>query len=58
VNICDVFDALTSDRPYRSAYSVREALEIMTRSKDQYDPELFEIFHRKCMEKKINKNSF
>lgn len=58
VNICDVFDALTSDRPYRSAYSVKEALEIMTRSKGQYDPELFEIFYIKCMEKKIKKNSF
>jgi len=58
VNICNVFDALTSDRPYRRAYSVREALEIMEGSREQFDPDLIEIFFKKCAEKKIKKNSF
>jgi HD-GYP domain-containing protein (c-di-GMP phosphodiesterase class II) len=29
VSVADVFDALTSDRPYRTAYLVEEALEIL-----------------------------
>lgn len=44
VSICDVFDALTSDRPYRKAYSMGEALQIMSNSTGQFDPELFSIF--------------
>jgi HD-GYP domain-containing protein (c-di-GMP phosphodiesterase class II) len=31
VAVADVFDALTSDRPYRVAYSVEDALEILTK---------------------------
>jgi putative nucleotidyltransferase with HDIG domain len=57
VNICDVFDALTSDRPYRKAYSVKEALQIMENSKEQYDPELFEVFLSKFADKKIKKGT-
>ncbi len=52
INICDVFDALTSDRPYRKAYSVKESLQIMENSKEQYDPELFEIFFSKFVDLK------
>ena len=44
VNICDIFDALTSDRSYRKAYSVKESLQIMENSMDQYDPELIDLF--------------
>lgn len=54
VNICDVFDALTSDRPYRKAYSVKEALQIMENSKEHYDPELIDIFYSKFTELKRN----
>jgi putative nucleotidyltransferase with HDIG domain len=44
VNICDVFDALTSDRPYRKAYPVEEAIQVMENTKEQFDPELIDIF--------------
>lgn len=57
VNICDVFDALTSDRPYRKAYSVKEALQIMEDAREQYDPELFDIFITKFADNKINKSA-
>ncbi len=39
--ICDVFDALTSPRPYKRAWSVEEAVaEIETRSGTYFDPAL------------------
>jgi putative nucleotidyltransferase with HDIG domain len=44
ISICDVFDALTSDRSYRKAYSTDEAIQVMNKSKGQFDPELFSIF--------------
>ena len=31
LNVCDAFDAMTSDRPYRAAYSVEEAIEELVR---------------------------
>jgi putative nucleotidyltransferase with HDIG domain len=34
--VADVFEALTSDRPYRKAYSVEEALTIMENEGNQY----------------------
>jgi putative nucleotidyltransferase with HDIG domain len=57
VSICDVFDALTSDRPYRKAYSEHEALQIMENSRSQFDPELIDIFFTKYEDKKIIKFS-
>jgi CHASE2 domain-containing sensor protein len=43
--ICDVFDALTSTRPYKGAWSVAEALaEIQRLSGRQFDPKLVEAF--------------
>jgi HD-GYP domain-containing protein (c-di-GMP phosphodiesterase class II) len=37
--VADAFDAMTSDRPYRSAMSVDEALsEVMRCSGTQFDP--------------------
>ena len=43
--IADVFDALTSRRVYRDAYSVEEAIEIMTAERDgHFDPAVFDIF--------------
>ena len=45
VAIADVFDALTTDRPYRGAMSLDEALEIMKAGRGtHFDPELFDIF--------------
>jgi putative nucleotidyltransferase with HDIG domain len=43
--IVDVFDALTSDRVYRKAYSVSEALEVMIgESGTSFDPVLLKCF--------------
>jgi len=47
VCIADVFDALTTDRPYRRAFSVDEALTMMTKDVGaMFDPEIFPRFER------------
>ena len=41
VAVADVFDALTSVRPYKSAWSYQDAVEhLITESGRQFDPEL------------------
>lgn len=43
--ICDVYDALTSDRPYRKGMPANQAYDILlTGSGTQFDPELLRIF--------------
>lgn len=43
--LCDVFDALTSDRPYKKAWTVEEALsEIKQGSGKHFQPELVRLF--------------
>ncbi len=43
--LCDVYDALTSDRPYKAAWSREEALsEIQAQSGRHFDPELVPHF--------------
>ena len=43
--ICDVYDALITDRPYREALPEEEVLRIMTPEKGRsFDPRLFDIF--------------
>jgi putative nucleotidyltransferase with HDIG domain len=43
--VADVFDALTSDRPYRKAFSREDALALMSAQEGRlFDPELFGIF--------------
>ena len=45
VAIADVWDAITSDRPYRKAMSEPEALELIISQKGkQFDPEIVETF--------------
>lgn len=45
--IADVYDALTTDRAYRAAYTPEEALEIMEADSGKiFDPELFPVFRR------------
>jgi HD-GYP domain-containing protein (c-di-GMP phosphodiesterase class II) len=40
-----VYDALTSDTPYRKGYSVDKAIEIMTSMKGKgFDPRIADIF--------------
>jgi putative two-component system response regulator len=43
--IADVYDALVSDRPYKSAFTHDEAIEIITKSSGvQFDPEIVSVF--------------
>lgn len=47
VAICDVFDALTSPRVYKPAYSFEEALEVMREESEvHFDPVIFKIFEK------------
>jgi HD-GYP domain-containing protein (c-di-GMP phosphodiesterase class II) len=43
--VVDVYDALTSDRPYRKAWGKAEALEhIKKESGHHFDPQVVELF--------------
>lgn len=45
VAIADVFDALTSDRPYKKAWTIEDALELIEKEAGQhFDPELARLF--------------
>ncbi len=44
--ICDVYDALTSDRAYKDAWPPQQALAEMQRWKGHFDPELLTAFVR------------
>jgi len=47
IAICDVFDALTTDRAYRSRMPARAAMKIITAGSDQqFDGELVEAFRK------------
>ena len=47
VSICDVFDALTSERPYKKAWSIEEALNYLQEKKGKdFDPELVDKFEK------------
>lgn len=44
-SIADVFDALTNKRPYKPAYPVDQAIEIMREGRaTQFDPDLLDLF--------------
>ncbi len=45
VPICDVFDALTSVRPYKKAWTVEDAVELLKKEKGKhFDPDLVDKF--------------
>ncbi|QYJ80153.1 HD-GYP domain-containing protein [Shewanella acanthi] len=47
VALADVFDALTTERPYKSAWTVEQALDYITeQSGKHFDPDLVELFKR------------
>ncbi len=48
LQIVDVFDALTTERPYKKAFPVAEALQTMKQEvvKGWWDPQIFEQFER------------
>ncbi|CAD0217298.1 HD family phosphohydrolase [Agrobacterium tumefaciens] len=47
--ICDVYDALTSVRPYKRAWSQAEAIETMMSSTGHFDPDLMKAFVSKMV---------
>ena len=50
ISICDVYDAITSDRPYRSAWRPHEAIEyVMGNSGIRFDPDITAAFLKKIM---------
>jgi HD-GYP domain-containing protein (c-di-GMP phosphodiesterase class II) len=46
VRITDTYDALTSDRGYRPAYTHKEAIQIMEGEQRFFDPQVLEIFFK------------
>jgi hypothetical protein len=54
VAVADVFDALTHDRPYKNAWTVREALaEIEANAGTQFDPTVVEALLRIAPEMRV-----
>ena len=46
VAIADVFDALTSDRPYKKAWSIQDAINYLSAERGKhFDPECIDAFH-------------
>lgn len=46
LKICDYYDALISDRPYRSGFLPKDALCIMERNINEFDSVIFSMFQR------------
>lgn len=48
IRICDIFDALTTDRVYKKSLSIQESLKIMDAENEQglYDQKLYSIFKK------------
>jgi cyclic di-GMP phosphodiesterase len=48
LQVVDVYDALTTDRPYKKAFSVTDALQTMTEevAKGWWDPDIFDQFEQ------------
>ncbi|MCD7737232.1 MAG: HD domain-containing protein [Lachnospiraceae bacterium] len=46
LRVCDVFAALTSDRPYRRAFDVDASVELMIEESKNYDIQVFLAFMR------------
>jgi len=53
IRICDVFIALVSDRAYRKAYSIQEAINIMKENQNQFDPNILPVFFELIKEKNL-----
>ena len=46
LRVCDVFAALSSDRPYRTAFDVATVVELMIDEIKNFDMEVFLTFQR------------
>ena len=60
LSVCDVYDALRSDRPYRSAMGKEKALSILRQERNgAFDPEIVDVFidHVDEMEKVVEEEN-
>nr|MBP6252372.1 HD-GYP domain-containing protein [Rubrivivax sp.] len=44
--VCDVYDAITSNRPYKAGWDPAESIAMMASWRGQFDPDLFQAFVR------------
>jgi HD-GYP domain-containing protein (c-di-GMP phosphodiesterase class II) len=44
--VCDVYDAITSNRPYKAGWDPAESIALMASWQGQFDPEVFKAFVR------------
>ncbi len=44
--VCDVYDAITSNRPYKSGWDPAESIALMASWQGQFDPEVYQAFVR------------
>lgn len=62
IRVCDVFAALTMDRPYRKAFDVNTAMELMIEESKDYDVRVFLAFmnvvHSKMLEEILDTSDF
>ena len=58
VHVCDVYDALCTDRPYRAAWTSERAIGYLgERSGSEFDPELVDAFTRMIAQSKQSRES-
>lgn len=53
IRVCDVFSALITDRPYRSAFDIETAIELMIDEVKNFDMEIFLAFLKVVHEEDI-----
>ncbi|MCD8574533.1 MAG: HD-GYP domain-containing protein [Erysipelotrichaceae bacterium] len=57
ISICDAYEAMTADRPYRKAQSVEYAINELRRcSGTQFDPQLVDVFIEHVIPIELNEN--
>ncbi|MGM0379109.1 MAG: diguanylate cyclase [Bacillota bacterium] len=50
LTVCDAYDAMTTERPYQNAFSVKKATkELIENKKNQFDPLIVDIFIEKII---------
>jgi HD-GYP domain-containing protein (c-di-GMP phosphodiesterase class II) len=59
LQIVDVFDALTTARPYKPALSLDETLDTLQQEVDRgwWDPDMFRCFHGMCRAGQVGASS-
>ena len=62
LRVCDVFAALTNDRPYRKAFDIQTAMKLMIEESKDYDVQVFLAFmnvvHHEDVKKIVDTSDF